>query len=487
MDIKSTVFEKLVKNTVLSTVSHILIQLKGLLLIPIVIKVAGVSAYGLFTIVTPIVGIIFGLSSLGVGVKSCRYLPAAKTSDARSNLFFPQLYFQLFVLTIIVVFVLFFQGQITRSFLEIDRLLIYSISIYLFFHFAYAQIYKYLRFTSRIMHMSAISVLYAYGYIAIAMLYFYFFNTVSVEVLFLSQALSALLVSLFFIKIVYKDLIVKFVNFNFIELKDQIRIGFPIMINLVVDFILAASDRFILVYFMGLVSVGVYMPAYILGSLILLIPKAVGTVLPQFMSKNVDNLSFRKANTSFNNSIRFYISISIPFIFVILLTDRDILTLIANNLVATEGRYVAAIIAISSVFYGLNIIISQAYMVDLKTRAILKANVLAAVINLLLNIVLLYFIKDILIPALTTLLSFIVANAYLYMNLSKKWMDKDIIQFTLIIILIAAIVFLLTSEIITHLPTYSSLTNVLVNTALFFTIYLALLIMVNKRYKLHYA
>lgn len=416
-----------IKDSIFSLLAHVLIYMKALFLIPIIIKMAGVSTYGTFALITSFVGIVFGLSSLGVGVKSNRYLPSAKSNEERAKLFFPQFYFKLFVVFLVSIIIILFQEQIKSYFTDENTTFsIYIIPFFLLLYTFYTYSYSYLMFTSRIFYMNIIGMAYAYGHVLFILFYANFVGTLSINILFISQSIVALLVSIPFIILMHRELNLKIIFFKTSELKEEIKIGFPLRLNFIVNFILTATDRFVLAYFMGVLAVGLYVPAYAIGSIVLLIPKSLGAVVPQLMSKSVDNGDFSQAKNLFLHSIKIYMVLSIPFVFGMYMIGYDVLTLFANEEVAKEGRNIATLIAFASIFYGLNIMMTQANMVDLKTKAIFKANLMAAGVNLVLNLILLYFIKSIYIPAITTAISFMIATIYFYNSLDTKWLDNKV-------------------------------------------------------------
>ena len=79
-----------------------------------------------------------------------------------------------------------------------------------------------------------------------------------------------------------------FITYNRKNLIKDIKLGFPLVLAYIVDVILYSSDRYVIAYFMTVTAVGYYNPGYALGGFIALFPKAFGMVLPQFISKSVD-------------------------------------------------------------------------------------------------------------------------------------------------------------------------------------------------------
>ena len=85
-----------IKDNAIVIVGHLLVYMKGIILMPIIIKTVGVTIYGGFVLLSSVFGIVFGISSFGAGFKVRRFLPSAVGTQARRDLFYPQFLFRLF-------------------------------------------------------------------------------------------------------------------------------------------------------------------------------------------------------------------------------------------------------------------------------------------------------------------------------------------------------------------------------------------------------
>ena len=204
--------KEFIKDSSGALITHILVYMQGIFLMPIIIKTVGVSVYGSFSLLTSFVGIIYGLSALGVGVKSNRYLPSAKTNNDRAKLFYPPFYFQLFMIVLVSLLVLIFEDLILE-FISDDEIIfsIYIIPLYLVLYSLYAHSSNYLRYTSRIQYMNIHGLAFAYGHVFFILFYSFYIGKIDINVLFLSQAFVALLVSLPFLVLLFKELNFKFI------------------------------------------------------------------------------------------------------------------------------------------------------------------------------------------------------------------------------------------------------------------------------------
>ena len=410
------------KDNVLVIAGQVLSSITGLILIPIVIKVAGVTIYGGFVLLSSLLGIVFGISSFGAGFRAQRFLPATEERVVRQKLFYPQFFFHMFSILFLSLLLVLLSRQInTYIFKNAFSYSAIMIPLYLFCYFLYAQSSMYFRYTSRLHYMVVTGISYSYLYIGFILLFFYGYRIININVLVLSQTLSAFLVAVFCFLVIFKDIGINFFFYRIKELIVDIKIGFPLVLNFIVDFILAGSDRYFIAFFLTVSAVGYYNPGYVIGSLMIFIPKAMGCAMPQLLSKAVDKGSEYEAQRMLNYAIKIFLLLTIPFIFGSMVLSKQILTLLANRDVAENAYLIVPIVALGTLFYGLNIILANALFVRMKTYAIFKMNLLASVFNLLANLILFYFFKNIIVAATTTFLSYFIAFIYVYKIVKKNW------------------------------------------------------------------
>ena len=411
-----------IKDNSIVIIGHILVYMKGIILMPIIIKTVGVTIYGGFVLLSSIFGIAFGLSSFGAGFRAKRFMPSAGNMRARRELFYPQFFFGMFsifffsallVLLNSQINVYIFKGEITYSALIIPA--------YLALYFLYSQGSDYFRYSSRVKYMTAATLCFPYIHIGLILLFFYCYRYININVLVMSQTFAAFLIAIPCFWIVFREIGAKFSFYNFKGLVSDIKLGFPLVLGFIVDFILAGSDRYFIAFYMSVSAVGYYNPGYVLGSLIVFIPKAMGTALPQLMSKAVDSKNEYEAQRMLNYAIKIFLLLAIPFIFGSMVLSKPILTLLANSEVAENAYLITPIVALGTLFYGLNIILSNVLFVRMKTYAMFKMNLFAAIFNLLANLIALYFFKNIIVAAITTLLSYFLAFTYINKIVKVDW------------------------------------------------------------------
>ena len=84
------------------------------------------------------------------------------------------------------------------------------------------------------------------------------------------------------------------------------------------------------------------------------------------------------------------------------------------------SQWSAFIISLAVVFFGMIYLYSCLSIALLETKILFKVNILASTINLILNFVLLYIFKSILVAAITTLVSYSFAFIYIHQFLNTS-------------------------------------------------------------------
>lgn len=415
-------YKSFIRDNVIVIVGVALVYMQGIIIMPIVIKGVGVAIYGGFVLLTSILGIAFGISSFGVGFRARRFMPSAKHMMERRDLFYSQFYFHSLIILILSLLFVALEKQFKRYLFKNElSFSIWIIPLYLLFYFLYSQGSDYFRYTSRVNYMTLAGLCFPYLHVGFILLYFHAYGPININVLVISMGLSALLIAIPSFCVIFREIGAKISFYKRGSLIFDIKLGFPLVLGFIVDFILAGSDRYFIAFYLSVTDVGYYVPAYVLGSLIVFIPKAMGMTLPQLLSRAVDSGKEVEAQTTLNYAIKMFLLLAIPFIFGCLALSKPILTLLANQEVAEKAFWVTPIVALATLFYGLTIILSNVMFVRLKTNAMFKINVIAALFSLLANFVLIYFVRNIVVASITTFLSYFIAFVYVYKIVIKEW------------------------------------------------------------------
>lgn len=414
-------YRSFIKDNTIVNLGQVFIILQPIILLPIIIKTVGVTKYGGYVLIVSILSFVMGISSFGVGLKMTRFMPSAKGIEERRNLFYPQFYFNISSILMFSLFLIILNRQI-KHYLFTDEIT-YSAPIlgfYLVCYFLFGQGVNYFRYTSRLTYMTLGGLFSPCLNVGIILL-FWHFNLLSINVLVLSAGISSLLIAIPCFVVIFREIGVTSPYFEIKNLISDIKIGLPLVMNFIVDFVLSGSDRYVIALFLSVTAVGYYNPAYALGTIIIFIPKAMGTAIPQLLSKAVDNDDEHEARRMVDYAIKFFLLIAIPFIFGSAVLSKSILSLLATSEVADKAFLITPIVALGALFYGLNIILSNVLYVRLRTYAMFGMNIFASAFNLIANLIFIYLFKSIIIAAISTFLSYFLVFIYIYKAVNKDW------------------------------------------------------------------
>jgi O-antigen/teichoic acid export membrane protein len=394
------------------------VVVQAIVLIPLLVRSAGVATYGAWSLLSTLLTFVFGVSAFGTAYRVARYLPTAQDAQRRRQLFYPQFVFQSFSLVALGLPLL----ALARSFAEASS---QSFSLllalcYLITYLLFAQANQYLRYTNRITSCILQSALQTYAQVGVA-LALAAAGLLSIDALLVSYSAVMALASLPVLALVARELGGPIVLPTMAMLRGDFAVGLPLVASFVVDTVLSIGDRFVMVGFLPLADIGAYVAAYALGSLPLLLPRAAGMVVPQMLATAVDEGHPEKAKAIISLSLRLFALIAIPFCAGSAVLGSDVLGMVANADVVSRAALVVPIVAVGSFLYGASMFTSHLLFVHAKTRSLLSANALAAASNVLLNVALLGMIRSVVVPATVTVVSYLILLTVMTRRLAPEW------------------------------------------------------------------
>jgi O-antigen/teichoic acid export membrane protein len=131
-------------------------------------------------------------------------------------------------------------------------------------------------------------------------------------------------------------------------------------------------------------------------------------MLPAVLSKYYDENNMNEVKTVLRYSLKYFLLLAIPATFGLSLLSKSILTILTTPEIALQGYLITPFIAVSAVLFGTYAVISHIIVLKKKTKITGAIWVMAAILNLGLNIVFVPYI-GILGAAITTLIAFALA------------------------------------------------------------------------------
>ncbi|MDD3139762.1 MAG: oligosaccharide flippase family protein [Lachnospiraceae bacterium] len=199
------------------------------------------------------------------------------------------------------------------------------------------------------------------------------------------------------------------------ELSELVKYSFPLIPNTMCWWIINASDRTVINFFLNTAANGIYAAAYKFPSLFSTISNIFQLAWTESVSENVndtDRDSYYR--TMLDKSIRFYSSCNIgiiaimPFLFSILINEKF-----------GDAYYYIPILMTAALMHSVAALYGSIYFAFKETKKVADTTVVSAVINLVVNVALIKII-GLYAAAISSLLAYVVVVIIRYVDLNKR-------------------------------------------------------------------
>jgi len=397
-------YKKFAKDTLVIGVARALVELRSVILLPLLTKTLGTHDYGIWAQVQVTISLVLGFVGLGLPYAMSRFLPTKTSKEEIQDEFwsaFCLVSIATFVVSIVLIAV---PSPISKAFFEgateIVRvtgliILVWSLDT------AILSLYRAFRHMKRYALFIVLDSYAQVGLIAFLALRGSGLFSVIASVLAVRAAILLCLVIQ-----VSRQIGIRKPTFS--KIKEYLNFGLPTVPGNVAAWAVASSDRYAIGYFLGAASVGIYSAAYGLGSLMIMVAAIVGFVLPPTLSKLYDEKRVNELSRHLIYSFKYLLMINIPFVVGAAFLGKPILRLFSTSEIAWKGHYVVPIVALSILFYSAYVVIAQVLVVAKRTKILGLVWIISALLNLGLNLVVVPRL-GILGAAFTTLFAYALA------------------------------------------------------------------------------
>jgi O-antigen/teichoic acid export membrane protein len=424
------IYKTFIKKIGLIGLSNVLISLSSLFLIPILTKNLSIAEYGMWVQIVVTVGLIPNIITLGLPFSMIRFL-ASSTDITKIREGFYSIFLFCSVIALVFSLLLFIFSGIISRYLLTDTLIIKMLAILLFFACLNIITLNFFRTFQKMVKYNLFSLMNTYiGFFLIIILILITHNIIG--------ALIGLLVSYILLFIISFSYIVSEIGFKlpkFNMITKYLSFGLPTIPGNLSNWIIDSSDRYIIGIILGVSFVGLYNPGYTLGNIIMMFATPFSILLPSILANHFDKNENLTVETILEYSFKYFILLTIPAVFGLTLLSKSLLYIIATPDIAITGYLITPFTAISSLLFGAGSIIAQILILKMKTRTNAIIGITAAILNLILNLLLISYI-GLLGAALATLIAYIITFGlklfysfkFIKFNLNIKLVIKCIIS-----------------------------------------------------------
>lgn len=408
-------FSRFAKDNAIVAAGQVLNFAKPLLLTPLILKSSPEAVFGAYVLVVSLGGFLAAFAPAGVDFTCKRHLPSTEEPRRRRELFYPQLLAQLGVLALCAgLLVLFERPLLGLFFRDAPPFSIWLAAAYFVCYAAYAQFGDYYRYTGRMRMYMGASVSYPYLSILFVVILRLYSGTFTVNSLLLAEILPLLGISSFLAFRIAGEIGAALPRFDWAELYGSVRLGFPLLLVSVNEYLLFSGSRYIIAAFLGVNAVAWFTAAAQLGNLPLFFPRAMGVALPPLLCKASDSGHRHEFDSMVRYAVKGHFLISVPFAAGTVFFGRELLSLFSNADVAAVAWALVPMIAAANVIYGVSLTLSKIYVVEKKTGALLHASLVSGMASAMLTLVAVWLSRSILPLGGILFMSYLAMLAIIY-------------------------------------------------------------------------
>ena len=419
----------LAKRIGLVALTNLLVEANSLIMLPLLTKNLPISEYGVWVQISVTIGLVPAVALLGLPYAMVRFLPSAKGREAIQEIFYSMA--AIIALSGLVAATgIFLLAEPIASALFDGRLIIVQyLSILVFLECLISIPFTYFRSVQQIKKYSAFN----FSKVFFSLLLVIYFVHAGKGILGAVEGLliADILIFLVMIYFVISDLGTSFPKFK--NLKEYLAFGMPTIPSNLSNWIVNSSNRYAIGLLMGTTFVGYFSPGYTLGNMINLFIAPLSFILPATLSKHYDEHETDEVRAILGFSLKFFLALGIPAAFGLSLLSRPILNVLSTPEIAAQGYLITPFMALGALFLGAYAVIVQILVLQKKTMLIGVIWSVAAMLNLVLNFILIPYM-GIMGAATTALLAFSFAyfitvfgaNRYIAFHFDYKFLLKSI-------------------------------------------------------------
>jgi len=397
-------YKQFTKDVGLIGLTNLLISLSGIILLPILTKTLGAHDYGVWAIIGVTISLVTPFATLSLTSSMIRFLAGEKNREEIQEGFFT-IFFIILFNGLFVSFILYMLSDyFALTFLnDLSVSPLFKIASFIVFVYALnLTAMSFFRTYRQINKYCTLTISQSFGELGL-IAYFVLseFGLFGVLISLLIARTTFLLISLFIVIFQIGFRVPKFSN-----IKAYLSFGLPLIPFGIFSWIINSGDRYVIGYFMGPASVGIYSAAYGLGNIISMFAAPIGFNLYPTISKLWEEEKTEEVKIYLKYSVKYFLMLAIPSVLGLYILSKQILTsLTTAEFVSFSASIVILLVALGVTFYGVYSILVYIIMLAKKTKIIGILVGISAIINMSLNI---FFVPMIGIvgAAIATLIAF---------------------------------------------------------------------------------
>lgn len=363
-------------------ITNILVSLSPLILLPILSKSLGAEGYGVWTQFTITLTLIPAVACLGLPYTMVRFLSATRDLKKIQEAFYTLSAVVMLGCGGIALIILILAQPLADVLFKgnINVALILSVTIFIsgltLLFFDYFRTFKQMRTYSIFSFLQA--------YITVLIVSYLLMIGFNITGAVLGVLTTQIIIFMAMYILIFSQIKLKIPEFH--NLREYLNFGLPTIPTNISFWILDITDRYLIGILLGLSFVGYYSAGYLLGSIVSILLSPFYTILLPILSEYHAENKMDEIRSLLNYSLKFFLTIAIPSVFILTILSRPILKLLSTPDIALYGYIITPIVALGGLFFGIYGIISQILVLERKTKVTGNIWIISIVLNLILDI-----------------------------------------------------------------------------------------------------
>jgi O-antigen/teichoic acid export membrane protein len=375
-------YKKFARDVFIIGIANALLALSGIIFMPLITKILGAYDYGIWTQVQVTISMVIGFVSLGLPYALTRFLPAKADRGEIQEEFYSS-FCLIFIVTLVVSIIIIAAAQFIAGALFDGATTVVQITGLIILVQSLDQVFLTLFRAFRQMKRYAIFTV-ANTYVQVGLIAYLVLN--GHGILSIVLAFLAIKAVMFFILFYLIKSQIGIKRPRFSKIREYLSFGLPTIPGNIAAWVVSSSDRYVIGYFLGATSIGIYSAGYTLGSLIMMPAGILAFVLPPTLSKLYDEGRMTEVKTHLSYSLKYLLAVAIPFVFGAFVLAQPVLRLFTTAEIATHGYFVVPLVALGTLFFAGSVPISLILTLAKKTKITGAIWIICGLVNLGLNI-----------------------------------------------------------------------------------------------------
>ena len=397
----------LAKNTVILTIGQFIPKLIAMVTLPIITKAFSTEEYGIYDLIISFAGLFMPLMTFMIQQAVFRFM-ISERKEKYPEYIFTSLIF-IFAISIIMLIIMMIIGIFVKQYFD---LLVLAMLLY-FCESIYDLIGQIARGYGKNLFYSIGVIIYSI-FNMLLLLILVIFNFVNIKSALIILSISYFAVAVFLFLKLKLQKILKFKYFSFNILKKMLKYSLPIIPSSVSMWIVNLSNRLIITWFLGSALNGIYAAASKIPNLLITFYNAFNLAWTELASRSIEEEGSDEYYSKLTNNLY-------TFFFGAVITFISISPILFNILIDkkfNDGIWQMPILFLGVAFNCLVSFYGGLYVALQKTKQVGVSSTIGAILNIIINVVLIKKI-GLYAASISTAVSFFIILIYRIIELNK--------------------------------------------------------------------